>query len=64
MYFFKFLGIWVYGDYCRINFKIGGIVMFGWSDGIFNFNGVWFGSLEIYNIVEFFEEVEDSLCVF
>lgn len=64
VYFFKFLGIWVYGDYCRINFKIGGIIMFGWSDGIFNFNGVWFGSLEIYNIVEFFEEVEDSLCVF
>ncbi|XP_074258136.1 acetoacetyl-CoA synthetase isoform X3 [Saimiri boliviensis] len=56
-------GIWTHGDYCRINPKTGGIVMLGRSDGTLNPNGVRFGSSEIYNIVESFEEVEDSLCV-
>ncbi|XP_037600114.1 acetoacetyl-CoA synthetase [Cebus imitator] len=62
-YFSKFPGVWVHGDYCRINPKTGGIVMLGRSDGTLNPNGVRFGSSEIYNIVESFEEVEDSLCV-
>uniref|UniRef100_A0A8I4A3Y3 Acetoacetyl-CoA synthetase n=1 Tax=Callithrix jacchus TaxID=9483 RepID=A0A8I4A3Y3_CALJA len=62
-YFSKFPGVWAHGDYCRINPKTGGIVMLGRSDGTLNPNGVRFGSSEIYNIVESFEEVEDSLCV-
>ncbi len=33
------------------------------SDGTLNPNGVRFGSADIYNIVENFEEVADSLCV-
>ncbi|XP_023857506.2 acetoacetyl-CoA synthetase [Salvelinus sp. IW2-2015] len=37
--------------------------MLGRSDGTLNPNGVRFGSSEIYNIVEAFEEVSDSLCV-
>ena len=37
--------------------------MLGRSDGTLNPNGVRFGSAEIYNIVEPFEEVADSLCV-
>ena len=41
----------------------GGIVMLGRSDGTLNPNGVRFGSAEIYNIVEPFEEISDSLCV-
>ncbi|KAF3851386.1 hypothetical protein F7725_013158 [Dissostichus mawsoni] len=52
-----------YPDYCKINPKTGGIVMLGRSDGTLNPNGVRFGSSEIYNIVEAFEEVTDSLCV-
>ncbi|KAJ3603571.1 hypothetical protein NHX12_028316 [Muraenolepis orangiensis] len=40
-----------------------GLVMLGRSDGTLNPNGVRFGSSEIYNIVEAFEEVCDSLCV-
>ncbi|OWK15460.1 AACS [Cervus elaphus hippelaphus] len=56
-------GVWAHGDYCRINPKTGGIVMLGRSDGTLNPNGVRFGSSEIYNIVEAFEEVLDSLCV-
>ncbi|XP_069071475.1 acetoacetyl-CoA synthetase [Pleurodeles waltl] len=62
-YFSKFPGIWAHGDYCKINPKTGGIVMLGRSDGTLNPNGVRFGSAEIYNIVEAFEEVSDSLCV-
>ncbi|XP_077417629.1 acetoacetyl-CoA synthetase [Vanacampus margaritifer] len=62
-YFSTFPGVWAHGDYCKINPKTGGIVMLGRSDGTLNPNGVRFGSSEIYNIVEAFEEVSDSLCV-
>ncbi|KAM5192666.1 acetoacetyl-CoA synthetase [Mantella aurantiaca] len=61
-YFSKFPGVWAHGDYCKINPKTGGIVMLGRSDGTLNPNGVRFGSSEIYNIVESFVEVSDSLC--
>lgn len=37
--------------------------MLGRSDGTLNPAGVRFGSAEIYNIVEKFDDVEDSLCV-
>ncbi|XP_058995271.1 acetoacetyl-CoA synthetase isoform X1 [Mustela lutreola] len=62
-YFSRFPGVWVHGDFCRINPKTGGISMLGRSDGTLNPNGVRFGSSEIYNIVEAFEEVADSLCI-
>ncbi|PIO41122.1 hypothetical protein AB205_0121980, partial [Aquarana catesbeiana] len=62
-YFSKFPGVWAHGDYCKINPKTGGIVMLGRSDGTLNPNGVRFGSSEIYNIVEAFVEVSDSLCI-
>ncbi|XP_068680491.1 acetoacetyl-CoA synthetase-like isoform X1 [Montipora foliosa] len=62
-YFDKFPGVWTHGDFCSINSSTGGILMLGRSDGTLNPAGVRFGSAEIYNIVEQFEEVEDSLCV-
>ncbi|XP_065745484.1 acetoacetyl-CoA synthetase isoform X2 [Phocoena phocoena] len=62
-YFSKFPGVWVHGDYCRLNPKTRGVVMLGRSDSTLNPNGVRFGSSEIYNIVEAFKEVLDSLCV-
>ncbi|XP_076006898.1 acetoacetyl-CoA synthetase [Genypterus blacodes] len=62
-YFSSYPGVWAHGDYCKINPKTKGIVMLGRSDGTLNPNGVRFGSSEIYNIVEAFEEVSDSLCV-
>jgi len=37
--------------------------MLGRSDGTLNPSGVRFGSAEIYNIVEQFPEVKDSVCV-
>uniref|UniRef100_W5M1J4 Acetoacetyl-CoA synthetase n=1 Tax=Lepisosteus oculatus TaxID=7918 RepID=W5M1J4_LEPOC len=62
-YFSTFPGVWAHGDYCKINPHTGGVIMLGRSDGTLNPNGVRFGSSEIYNIVEAFEEVSDSLCV-
>nr|XP_053650123.1 acetoacetyl-CoA synthetase-like [Cherax quadricarinatus] len=62
-YFAKYPNTWTHGDYIIINSKTGGITMLGRSDGTLNPNGVRFGSAEIYNIVEQFEEVSDSVCV-
>ncbi|XP_067650701.1 acetoacetyl-CoA synthetase-like [Haliotis asinina] len=62
-YFDKFPGVWAHGDFCSINSHTGGVVMLGRSDGTLNPNGVRFGSAEIYNIVESFKEIQDSVCV-
>eukprot|EP00123_Amoebidium_parasiticum_P001465 comp12567_c0_seq1/m.7565 comp12567_c0_seq1/g.7565 ORF comp12567_c0_seq1/g.7565 comp12567_c0_seq1/m.7565 type:complete len:678 (-) comp12567_c0_seq1:825-2858(-) len=62
-YFDKFPGVWAHGDFCQINSKTGGVLMLGRSDGVLNPSGVRFGSAEIYNIIEKFEQIEDSLCV-
>lgn len=62
-YFSKFPGVWTHGDFCSINPDTKGIVMLGRSDGTLNPNGVRFGSSEIYNVVESFKEIQDSVCV-
>ncbi|KAJ8313031.1 hypothetical protein KUTeg_010404 [Tegillarca granosa] len=73
-YFSLYPGVWAHGDYCSINRHTGGIVMLGrslihtlsllfLSDGVLNPNGVRFGSAEIYNIVESYKEIQDSVCV-
>ncbi|KAG0050336.1 hypothetical protein BGZ83_004880 [Gryganskiella cystojenkinii] len=62
-YFDNYPGVWYHGDFVWINPNTGGIVMLGRSDGTLNPNGVRFGSAEIYNIVDTYSEVEDSLCV-
>ena len=58
-----YLDVWTHGDFCLINSKTNGIAMLGRSDGTLNPNGVRFGSSEIYNIVESYEEVIDCVCV-
>lgn len=62
-YFEKNPGVWTHGDFCMINSMTGGVTMLGRSDGTLNPNGIRFGSADIYNIVETFEEIVDSLCV-
>lgn len=62
-YFAKYPRTWTHGDFVSINSKTGGITMLGRSDGTLNPNGVRFGSAEIYNIVEQFDEINDSVCV-
>ena len=58
-----FTGVWAHGDFIHVNPKTKGFQMLGRSDGTLNPNGVRFGSAEIYNLVEPFEEIADSLCV-
>jgi len=62
-YFEKIPGVWAHGDFIYVNPKTKGFLMLGRSDGTLNPSGVRFGSAEIYNIMEQFPEVEDSLCV-
>lgn len=62
-YFQKYKDVWAHGDFCSISSLTGGVVMLGRSDGTLNPNGVRFGSAEIYQIVESFKEIQDSLCV-
>jgi len=62
-YFAKHSGIWAHGDFMLINELTGGIFMLGRSDSTLNPNGVRFGSAEIYQVVENFIEVSDSVCV-
>ncbi|KAF9201722.1 hypothetical protein BGZ49_008075, partial [Haplosporangium sp. Z 27] len=62
-YFDNYAGVWYHGDFVWINPETGGIVMLGRSDGTLNPNGVRFGSAEIYNIVDTYPQVQDSLCV-
>ncbi|PWA02259.1 hypothetical protein BB558_001607 [Smittium angustum] len=62
-YFERFPGVWFHGDFLKINPVTKGVVMLGRSDGTLNPNGVRFGSADIYNIVELFDEVLDSLVV-
>ncbi|PAA58024.1 hypothetical protein BOX15_Mlig017081g1 [Macrostomum lignano] len=63
-------GVWTHGDFCAVNPRTRGIRMLGRSDGTLNPNGVRFGSAEIYQVswgiyqvVDAFPEVADSLCV-
>lgn len=62
-YFEKFQGVWTHGDFCTISSRTGGVQMLGRSDGTLNPAGIRFGSADIYNAIEPFEEIEDSLCV-
>lgn len=62
-YFSKFDGVWSHGDFCMIDPITKGVVMLGRSDGTLNPNGVRFGSSEIYNVIQTFPQISDSVCV-
>jgi acetoacetyl-CoA synthetase len=61
-YFNKFPNIWHHGDYISIS-KYGGVTMHGRSDATLNPGGVRIGTSEIYQVVENFIEVVDSLVI-
>ena len=61
-YFEKYPGIWHHGDFISIHEK-GGIKIHGRSDSTLNPGGVRIGTAELYSIVDFFSEVEDSLVI-
>ncbi|KAG9283944.1 hypothetical protein G9A89_005451 [Geosiphon pyriformis] len=62
-YFDNYPSVWYHGDFIWINPNTGGVVMLGRSDGTLNPGGIRFGSAEIYNVVESFPQIEDSLVV-
>ncbi|KIW06080.1 acetoacetate-CoA ligase [Verruconis gallopava] len=63
-YFEKFgAHTWIQGDFVSMNPTTKGFTVHGRSDGVLNPSGVRFGSAEIYNVVQEFPEVQDSLCV-
>jgi acetoacetyl-CoA synthetase len=60
-YFNVYPGVWRHGDWILIHGDTGGITFLGRSDFTLKPSGVRIGPAEIYNVVERFEEVADSL---
>jgi len=61
-YFEKFKNVWHHGDFAQIT-DSGGFIIFGRSDTTLNPGGVRLGTSEIYNIVEKFKEVQESIVI-
>src|SRR3990167_1440066 len=62
-YFNTFPNVWRHGDWIIIHSDTGGITFLGRSDFTLKPSGIRIGSAEIYNIMERFEEIADSLVV-
>ena len=62
-YFTVYPGIWRHGDYVEFHNDTRGITFFGRSDAVLNPSGVRIGTAEIYNIVEKFAEIADSVAI-
>jgi acetoacetyl-CoA synthetase len=62
-YFAVYPNVWRHGDYVEFYSDTGGITFFGRSDAILKPSGVRIGTAEIYNIVDGFEEIADSLAI-
>ena len=61
-YFEKYKNVWHHGDFAKITNK-GGFIIFGRSDTTLNPGGVRLGTAEIYNVVEKFKEIQESIVV-
>ncbi len=61
-YFNKYKNIWHHGDFAKIT-NNEGFIIFGRSDTTLNPGGVRLGTAEIYNVVEKFEEIKESIVV-
>lgn len=59
-YFDVYPGVWRHGDWCTITPR-GGVVIHGRSDSTLNKQGVRMGSADIYEVVERFPEIVESL---
>ena len=55
--------VWRHGDYVEFYSNTRGVSFFGRSDAILKPSGVRIGTAEIYNIVEAFDEVADSVAI-
>jgi len=61
-YFEKYKNVWHHGDFAKIT-NNGGFVIFGRSDTTLNPGGVRLGTAEIYNVVEKFDEIQESIVI-
>ncbi|MHA2300767.1 MAG: acetoacetate--CoA ligase, partial [Candidatus Thorarchaeota archaeon] len=62
-YFAHFPNVWRHGDWIVIHGDTGGLTFYGRSDFTLKPAGVRIGPSEIYNVVERFDEVADSIIV-
>ncbi len=62
-YFEVYPNVWRHGDYVVFHSDTGGITFYGRSDAVLKPSGVRIGTAEIYNIVDRFEEIADSLVI-
>jgi len=61
-YFERYKNVWHHGDFAKITDN-GGIIIYGRSDTTLNPGGVRLGTAEIYNEVEKFEEIKESIVI-
>ncbi len=61
-YFEKYKNVWHHGDFAKITDN-GGFIIFGRSDTTLNPGGVRLGTAEIYNVVEKFNEIQESIVI-
>jgi acetoacetyl-CoA synthetase len=62
-YFNVYRGKWRHGDYVEFDSETRGVTFFGRSDSVLKPSGVRIGTAEIYNIVDKFKEIADSVAV-
>ena len=61
-YFEKYENIWHHGDFAKLTDN-GGFIIYGRSDTTLNPGGVRLGTAEIYNVVEKFKEIQESIVI-
>jgi acetoacetyl-CoA synthetase len=61
-YFEKYKNVWHHGDFAKITDN-NGFIIFGRSDTTLNPGGVRLGTSEIYNVVEKFKEIQESVAI-
>ncbi len=61
-YFDNYKNTWQHGDYAKIT-KNGGYIIYGRSDTTLNPGGVRLGTAEIYNVVDKFKEIQESIVI-
>ena len=61
-YFEKYNNVWHHGDFAKVTDN-GGFVIYGRSDTTLNPGGVRLGTAEIYDVVEKFREIKESIVV-
>ena len=62
-YFEVYPGVWRHGDYIVFHSDTKGLTFYGRSDSVLKPSGVRIGTAEIYNVLDKFGEVADSLVI-